>query len=341
MEAPTEWLLSGEPFVEYRTRLDLLGQSADEPAVRSAHANMLAGPQVRRLVDDLAAWPGETIAGHKSAGLLLHKLTFVADLGLRVGDDGVDRVIARIMEHQSAQGPFQVRMNIAPRYGGSGVDTWAWALCDAPLVVYALVAMGLADHSTVRAAVAHLRGLVRENGWPCAVSEEMGTFRGPGRRDDPCPFASLAMLKALAQFDDLRDCPETRIGAEALLSLWSASRERHPYMFYTGTDFRKLKAPLVWYDILHVCDVLSRFPWLRGDERLQDMIGVLWSKMDDEGRFTPESVWTAWKDWEFGQKRAPSRWVTLLAWRIAVRAGVVEASPGLSDRDEIDFRFEG
>jgi hypothetical protein len=86
-----------------------------------------------------------------------------------------------------------------------------------------------------------------------------------------------------------------------------------------GTDFRKLKAPLVWYDILHVLDVLSLFPWLKQDARLLDMLDTLRSKADDQGRFTPESIWTVWKDWEFGQKRAPSRWLTFLAWRIVQR----------------------
>ncbi|NLG65461.1 MAG: hypothetical protein GX537_07625, partial [Actinobacteria bacterium] len=118
-----------------------------------------------------------------------------------------------------------------------------------------------------------------------------------------------------------RDGPACRAGAEALLTLWSESRSRHPYLFYMGTDFRKLKAPFVWYDLLHVLDVLSRFPWLVADPRLLEMVDVLLGKADGEGRFTPESVWTPWKDWEFGQKREPSRWVTLLAWRIVQRVG--------------------
>jgi hypothetical protein len=86
-----------------------------------------------------------------------------------------------------------------------------------------------------------------------------------------------------------------------------------------GTDFRKLKVPFVWYDLIHVLDILSRFPWLREDARYLDMLGLLRSKADTQGRYTLESVWTAWKDWEFGQKKAPSRWLTLLAWRILAR----------------------
>lgn len=90
-------------------------------------------------------------------------------------------------------------------------------------------------------------------------------------------------------------------------------------MFFMGSDFRKLKAPFVWYDLLHVLDVLTRFQNLRGDPRLRDMLAVLTSKADSTGRFTVESVWTAWKDWEFGQKKVPSRWLTLLAWRVIGR----------------------
>ena len=119
--------------------------------------------------------------------------------------------------------------------------------------------------------------------------------------------------------EDWRDGPAARAGAETLLTLWANSRTQHPYIFYMGTDFRKLKAPLVWYDLLHVLDVLSRYPWLREDPRLLEMVALLQSKADAEGRYTPESVWQAWKGWEFAQKKAPSRWVTLLAWRIVGR----------------------
>jgi hypothetical protein len=76
---------------------------------------------------------------------------------------------------------------------------------------------------------------------------------------------------------------------------------------------------LVWYDLLHLTDVLTRFHFLRQDARLGKMADLLASKADADGRFTPESVWTAWKDWDFGQKKIPSEWLTLLAWRVVRR----------------------
>ena len=324
MQAPVEWLLDGEPFVEYRTRVDLLGEPEDDPRVAVARAAMLSDPRVRELVRGLSAWPGAVIASHKSASQPFHRLTFLADLGVRASDEGVGDIVAAVVRHRADEGPFCLPLTIPEHFGGTGTETWAWALCDAPLSVYALAAMGLRDDPAVRAALGHLVSLGRDSGWPCAVSRELGAFRGPGRKDDPCPFATLAMLKAVSQFEELRDGDAARAGVEALLGLWSDSRSRHPYQFYMGTDFRKLKAPFVWYDLLHVLDVLSRFPHATADSRLLDMVALLRDKADPGGRCTPESVWMPWRDWEFGQKKTPSRWVTLLAWRIVAR---VDAAP--------------
>ena len=324
MKPPIDWLLAGEPFVAYRTRRDLLGEPEEDPDVRAARGAMLADPRVNALVQTLARWPGTPLSSHRSASQLFHVLGFLTDLGLTAQDPGMDEVVRAILAHRSDEGPFSLPVVVPTRYGGTGTEQSGWALCDAPLVVAGLARLGLRDHPAVRDALAHLTGLVRANGWPCAVSKELGSFRGPGRKDDPCPFATLAMLRSLAEFPDLRDGSDARTGAESLLSLWADSRTRHPYMFFMGTDFRKIKAPLVWYDLLHVLDVLTRFPWLAPDPRLADMLAVLAAKADDDARFTPESVWLAWKDWEFGQKKAPSRWVTFLAWRILTRTQRVD-----------------
>jgi hypothetical protein len=330
MVAPMVWLLEGEPWVEYRTRCDLLDQGEDDTQVRYARQAMLAHPQVQGLVNELAGWPGAVIASHKSAGQPFHKLTFLSDLGLKVSHPGMPVIISRILEHQSAEGPFQLPTNVPTHFGGTGEDTWAWALCDAPLIVYSLAQFGLQDHPQVLAATTYLVSLARQNGWPCVVSKELGHFHGPGRKQDPCPFATLAMLKALSVMPDWHASPECHAGAEALLALWRESLTQHPYIFYMGTDFRKLKVPFVWYDLLHVLDVLSRFEWLRDDLRFLDMLEVLRSKMDNQGSFINESVWTAWKGWEFGQKKTPSLWLTLMAWRILARVGISNHLPSIS-----------
>ncbi len=319
MNAPIEWLLEGPAWVEYRTRCDLLNQAKDEPSLQAARNSMLTDPQIQSLITELAVREAGVVSSHKNAGQYFHKLTFIADLGFQAGDPGVDQMISGLFEHISPEGPFQVLTNIPIHFGGSGENQWAWALCDTPLIIYSLVKFGLDDQPAVSSAVDYLAGLVHSNGWNCTVSKELGTFHGPGRKDDPCPYANLVMLKLLGCWKEYQDSPSCKTGAETLLDLWENSLKEHPYLFYMGTDFRKTKVPFVWYDLMHVLDVLSQFPGLRKDPRLLGMLDVLKYKMDDQGRFTPESIWTAWKDWEFGQKKMPSRWLTLSAWRIIQR----------------------
>ena len=319
MTAMLGWLLAGPAWVVYRTQVDVMRQLEDAPDVQVARQAMLKSPEVRGLLDELAVWPGPALKRHNDAGHLLHKLVFIADLGLRAGDPGVDPIIERIMTHQSAQGPFQVVINIPTHFGGSGEDDLNWALCDAPLVIYALAKLRTAEDARVQAAVDYMAGLLRDTGWPCAAAPEMGKFHGPGRRDDPCPYANLVILKMLAQFPAWRDTQAARVGIETLLSLWAECKTRRPYLFAMGTHFARLKAPLIWYDILHVLDVLTQFPWALEDARLQEMVALVVEKADAEGCFTPESVWAAWKEWDFGQKREPSRWLTLLVQRLLGR----------------------
>ena len=131
------------------------------------------------------------------------------------------------------------------------------------------------NESLLQNAIAHLAALVRENGWPCAVSEELGKFRGPGKKSDACPYATLQMLNLLQKSKTWRDGTAAKGGAQALLDLWENSLEKHPYIFYMGTDFCKLKAPLVWYDIVSVADALSKCAWIHEDKRF---IGILLHK---------------------------------------------------------------
>ena len=314
------WLLSeGAPWVRYRTLVDLLDRSQDDPEVIATRQAMLEHPAVQALIAEAAAWPGYPLKRHNDAKHPLHKLAVLADFGLRADDPGMDRVIAAVMAHQSSEGAFQTIVLVPKAFGGTDKEMWTWMLCDAPTLLYALLGFGLGDDERVQAAVEHLVSLVRENGWPCAASPDLGKFRGPGRKADPCPIVNVYALKALSQVPGLFDSPATRAGVEMLLWHWEHQKERKIYMFGIGTDFRKLKYPFIWYDILHVTDVLSRFPFARRDPRLREMVEVILSKQDDQGRFRPESVWMAWKRWEFGQKKAPSPWITLLALRVTKR----------------------
>ncbi len=316
MDKAIEWLLQGPPWIQYRARLDLLGQSESDADVIAARQAMLVHPQIQTLLSELKAWPGPSLKRHNDAGHLLHKLVFVADLGIRVTDTGVKEIVQKVLQNQSREGSFQVIANVSPQFGGSGQDQLAWMLCDAPSVLYSLAKLGMGENPVIQVAAKHLAGLSFDSGWPCVVSPEYGKFRGPGRKTDPCPYATLIALKTLVQFPEWRSSQACINGAQTLLQLWEQRKERRPYLFAMGTDFSKLKMPLIWYDILHVLEVLTQFPILKKDRRLLEMIAGIKAKSVNESRFTAESVWKAWSDWEFGQKKEPSFFVTFQAYRI-------------------------
>jgi len=125
----------------------------------------------------------------------------------------------------------------------------------------------------------------------------------------------------LAENPRLRDSGAALRGVDFLVGCWE-SRGKIKYDGHdsqVGTDWGKLKYPFTDYKILKFLDVLSQFECAKQRLRESEMVKLLFSKRDNDGRFTPESIVKAWSDFDFGQKDKPSRWVTLLALRIAKR----------------------
>jgi hypothetical protein len=315
------WLLeSDEPWTRYRTLLDLLGRTEDAPEVQTARREMLDHPSVSALVGEAATWPGYALKRHNDAKHPLHHVSVLADFGLKLDDPGMDVVISALMSHQDPGGSFQTLMQLYKRFGGVEGEHWVWMMCDAPTVLYGLLSFGLRDDPEVKRATDHMVAHIRHNGWPCAVGEPLGAkFKGPGKREDPCPYANLISLKAVSGIPDMLESEIAQTGAEMLLWHWEHQQERKLYLFAMGTDFRKLKYPFVWYDILHVAEVLSRFPFVHQDPRFKEVLAAIYEQADDEDRYTARSMYRAWKGWSFADKKTPSPWLTFLVRRIQYR----------------------
>lgn len=311
----TEWLQKGDPVIRLLTIRELLGEIPSPESLLT----VIHHPQVRSLVNDiLAPWP--PLVSHKSAAHPLHKMVFLSEIGLSTEQLGVSGTIDRLMAERSEKGMFRVTTNVPMHFGGTGKAGLAWALCDSPSVAYAMARFGYVKEA--RTATAAMVSLCRDYGWPCTTSPELGGFRGPGRKDDPCPYANLMMLRLMSAFPDTAGSKEATTGIETALTLWEKSREKHPYQFYMGTDFRKLKLPFIWYDILHLAEILSRFPMVRKDERFLDILERIDERQGPQGRYVPGSVWTTWSGWDFCQKKEASRWITFAVLRIHQRVGI-------------------
>ena len=320
MTADINWLLSENDWIAYRTKLDIIGEPIQENQDKAAREDILSHEIFEGLLKDLESWPGGVLKRHNDSSLLIHKLAFLADVGIKHTDGALPGIIKKI-QSVTQDGVYPVLGNLPTMFGGSGEDELLWMLCDAPTILYALAKMGMNNDPAVIEGTHYLVGLQDENGWRCKASSRLGGIGGPGKKGDPCPYANLLMLKLIAQFDIEEFSATADRGLEAILNLWRDQGTRKERMFGIGTDFRKPKAPLVWFDIVHVLDVLSNYSQIFDDNNFVQMLDEFEGMLDDAGRLTAQSMYRPWKEWEFSNKKEPSRWLTFLAYRILKRTG--------------------
>jgi hypothetical protein len=312
MEYKKERLLNSKyPYIKYNAELLFNNKDIDE-----LKNQMEYDLKIVSLIDELKDWPGPQISSHKSANQFFHKLVFLADIRITNETQVINEIIDKILSTLDDDYVPCLQMLINKAYGGSGEIEKAWALCDAPNTLYAMLKMLVKD-KRIDSAVHNLADKIDDFGYGCHVSESLGKWRGPGKKADPCPYATLVMLKLLIIYGKGFD-KEIDICSTVLLDLWENSKTKHPYIFYMGNDFQKLKVPFIWYDLMHVVDVLSQVPKNRNDSRLLEMFNVIKKKETNEG-YIPESIYMPWKEWDFGQKKIVSDWLTLCALQIENR----------------------
>lgn len=310
-------LALSDDWLKYAILLNLCHERKDNLVeIRNA---ALTDSRIKRYLSDIVVFHETLVTNHKNPDLSIHKLLFLIDLGFDTEVPEIRAAVNEILKHQDDYGIYQSMTNVPKHFGGTGEDVFSWCMCDAPLLLLALLKLDMDYHEHIKSGVDHLASLCRDNGFPCAVSPELGKFRGPGKKDDCCPYATLIMADLLSYIPEHRNSQVAVSSVEALLSLWENSLNQHPYMFYMGTDFRKMKAPSCWYDIVSVAGVLSKYEFVREDSRFLEMIKHIEGKQDKDGLFTPESVYQKLKDWDFGQKKMPSPYLTYLCYQILER----------------------
>ena len=314
---PLPWLLDGNPWTRYRTLVELLHLSADDAEVLAARQAMMQHPLAQDVLERARSWPGYALKRHNDAAHPLHALAVCADLGIGLPELG--DALEAVLAHQSSEGAFETLIHLSKRFTGLEGDIQTWMACDAPVLLYTLLAAGLDGDPRVQRAWQQLESIVDDNGYRCRSAPALGRFRGPGRREDPCPIANVYALRASSATPSGLQSQAARRATEMLLWHWEHQDGRKLYLFGIGRDFCRLKYPFVWYDILHVVDVLSRFPYARSDPRFQQMLDTILEQGDEHGRFTARSMYRAWKGWDFADKKAPSPWITFLVCRILER----------------------
>lgn len=308
------WLLeSEEPWVVLNTRLDLLGQGEDEKEVREAYARLQKDAHVKALLDEVKTWPQVQPLGRaydpKDA---LWKLAMLADFGLKRDDKRIKAVAEKVFENQAAEPAPQGFLH------GGFDHTKSWDkrpyICISHVMTYALARFGYEADPRLERAYEYLTSWQRlDGGWHPTEA----CLPGRERADEPsCPFGTVNVLRALSAHTILKESEVAARGVENVLTLWERRAEPYrPVGFGMGSLFNRMQYPFVQHQLLKTVDTLSNFSTALGDGRFGEMLSAVTEKQTPEGFFKAEGVNKPYADFDFGQKKAASPWITLLAAR--------------------------
>ncbi len=284
-QAAIEWLLqSRDPSVRYWTRVDVLGESPDTPAVRVARAEIPRGARVRKLLAGQGAGrrKNQSLARH-AGGFGVHpykkwngahwRLVSLVELGIPANDPRVraaaDQVLGWLTsdEHRARIKTIDGRTRRCGSQEGN-----ALAVCSR---------LGLVDDARVRGLARDLIAWQwKDGGWNCDVT--------PSARHSSF-YESLAPLWGLIEYHRATGDTDALGAANRAAELFLAHRLFRSSR--TGKvinpNWLKLHYPLYWhYDILQALVILARLRPL-DDPRMQEALDLI------EAKRLPNGCWKA------------------------------------------------
>ena len=304
-----DWLLTCDyPDVRYRTAIELLDRSPDDPRVRTAHAFVPSHPAVAGL---LAAQKPGGYWGRPDYYLPKHygtfwTLTVLAELGISRRNDHIRRAWEFLAEHQRADGQF-CRLRRVPRQG----LVWDQAAepCTQARIVRFLVQFGYGDDPRVQAAFHWLLTNQRPDGmFACRVGGE------------GCLRSTLDFLRAAELIFTIASGPAIGLAAEALLERLMQPvkpRSRAPDPWQT------FQYPYFNYGLLPALDVLARLGFDPTHPRIAPALAYLRSRRLPDGAW-PLDLPVERPPLFFGHAGQPNPWLTLDALSVLKRFRVEE-----------------
>lgn len=336
VEDPTAWVCgSGEPYARWAALTGILGRASDDTAVAHAHLAVVANEGVCSLVAELPEWgrtdraprsaggraSASTAGGHHSPAFLPNRLNLLADMGVRAGDFAeIETLLDRMLEHQDKSGRFEAFAQLSrPK------PEWGSLLCDTAAITDVLLRFGRGDDMRVGKALKRMASdaapTPQGRAWQC-LPEHRTLFRGPGRKADVCPQVTLEALRAFSHLPTEERPTWILDAARVPLEIWRRRTEERPYAFGHGFQFKSVKWPNFWYDVLWVLETAGRFPemWRGPDARDEDRVALaelaaclVEYNFNDLGRLTPRRVYRGFSTFSFGQKKRPSPFATARA----------------------------
>ncbi len=314
---PVDWLLTGEPFVKYRTLTDLLSMPQTDNEVIETKKLASTHRLIKNIFDkqnEYGYWgtPKDIYTWWPRKDTTFWLLGVLADFGFTGEDTRISHACEYVFSTQLPSGGFGCAPPPAPYDCFTGILTES------------LAKLGYVSDSRLEKAYKWLAPRQRlDGGFWC---KNTGLPGRPREKEPSCAYATLCVLDAFARNPNLRKGEIARKSTEFLLKCW----ENRGKIKYAGHDsqigqgWEKLKYPFTDYRILKYLDVLSQLECVRNDPRMIPILNLLFAKKDEKGCFYAESVHKIWSDFDFGQKKLPSRWITFMVYWIAKRMAGAE-----------------
>jgi len=298
-----EWLLKADnPSVRYWALRWLCDQSEEASDVREASQAIAQSPPIVKLLKRQKPegyWGSDPRPHHGTRGYMY--------LFIWLGYKG-NGAIRKAMEYR-LDGCLQEDGAYAIEMKGRMIQL----PCHAADLLRQMIWFGYADDPRAAKLLHWLMSIQNEDGgWPC-VSKAIR---------DSCFWASAGVLRAL------RALPQEWINSEI-----EASRKRAVDLFLGSGLYHHPRAlgkpsprwlefgfPIMWdSDVLELLDLLA--PYVTpGDERIQEVLGLVLGKQDVKGRWPcekhPKGGTWMYKYIPFEELGQPSKWVTLHAYKM-------------------------
>lgn len=313
-EENLEWLLNSNPWTSYNAYKYFI-KDKDKKKLEELEKALEDSPIVKSLIDDTKDWFLLPAKRHDDPKLSHYKLKTLAHLGLDIKNNHIKEIIDLAKKHRD-NGLFAIKQGL-PTKGNMNVkidenfNEWHALPCDSTLITATLYQLGDRSEETLYNIGILKEKWVEETGWFCNLFFVNSQFK---KHKIPCPIAGL---QALELFSQLNLEENNKIISNAFTPL-EFHRDFGKSLYYFGRSkkFWTIKYPFVWYNAFYIAYVLSKYKVFKQEQVMMDIIKWIEDNFDENMRIKATSIFRPYSNWDFGNKKEVSPWLTFLAYRI-------------------------
>lgn len=311
-----DWLLNSNPWTKYKTLTELMYKPLDNQDVIEAKKQLLKEKLLKDLISDTSNWFPESITRHNDPKISHYKLRMLVDFGFTISDPGINEIVKKASQYYQ-NNLFTIRQEMPEKVfkkPDKNANNWYAMPCDSPILTYIFLKLGNRDEKVMRSVEEIKNKWLDEKGWFCHFFFVEGQYN---KLQIGCPMAGLQALEVFSLIPELKESEYAKNAYAPLKYHYESGKSL--YYFGQSKKFYTLKYPFVWYNALYVANVLSRFEFTKKEKLVTELANWILNMQDETGKFKASSIFMPYKNWDFGNKKEFSPWITFLCYRILKR----------------------